>query len=93
LVVQSRSLFSRLFSSGLSKTYTRATAVLVDEVCPLPYANGGSLGWPRARSFCSTRRDVAVLEEGQDPVDSSGTLFGFVPLSALQSGALSSSVY
>jgi hypothetical protein len=39
------------------------------------------------------RCDVAVLEEGQDPVDPSGMAFGFLPLDALRSGALTSSVY
>jgi hypothetical protein len=38
------------------------------------------------------RCDVAVLEEGQDPVGPSGMAFGFMPLGALRSGALSGSV-
>jgi hypothetical protein len=37
------------------------------------------------------RCDVAVLEERQDPVGPGGTAFGFVPLGALRSRALSSS--
>jgi hypothetical protein len=37
------------------------------------------------------RCDVAVLEERQDPVDPSGTVFGFLPPFALRSGAMSSS--
>jgi hypothetical protein len=38
------------------------------------------------------RRDVAALEERQDPVDPSGMAFGFVPLGALRRSALSSRV-
>jgi hypothetical protein len=37
------------------------------------------------------RRDVAVLEEGQHPIGPSGKAFGFMPLGALRSRALSSS--
>ena len=70
---------------------------------PLPYANGGSLGWPRARSFCSTD-----LQSSMSRSDMSGAMsprwknnmirstraarFGFAPLGGLRSGALSSGV-
>ena len=39
------------------------------------------------------RRDVAVLEEGQDPVDPSEVLHGLALFCALRGGALSSRVY
>jgi hypothetical protein len=38
------------------------------------------------------RRDVAVLEEGQHPLDPSGTQFGLMPLGALRGRALSGRV-
>ena len=38
------------------------------------------------------RRDIAVLEKRQDPVDARSALFGFAPPGTLRSGALSSSV-
>jgi hypothetical protein len=39
------------------------------------------------------RRDVAVLEERQDPVDPSEVLHGLASFCALRGGALSSRVY
>ena len=53
-------LFPGVFFCGLPKANSGATAVLVDEAC-LPRANGGSLGWPRARSF-SHPPDVSCSE-------------------------------
>ena len=43
-------------------------------------------------AFGHVRCDVAALEEQHDPVDPSGTLFGFAPLGGLRSGTLSSGV-
>jgi hypothetical protein len=83
---------------------TWAAAVLVDEACvPALCEWRVARLAPRTQLLFNgfaefdvalghVRCDVAVQEERQDPVDPSGTLFGFAPLGALGSGALSSSV-
>jgi hypothetical protein len=77
------------------------TAVLVDEVA-LCLIRMESTRLARCPQFLFNRfaefnvalghfrPEVAMLKERQNPVDSSGTRFDFVPLGALQGGALSS---
>jgi len=43
-------------------------------------------------ALCHAGRALAVLKEGQHPVEPSGTLFGVAPFGALRSGALPSTV-
>jgi hypothetical protein len=68
-----------------------------------PQPKGKPPTWARACAFVKgfaefdvvlrhVRRDVAALEERQDPVGPSGMAFGCVPLGTLRSRALSSSV-
>jgi hypothetical protein len=96
--------YAQIFAHRTTSVKQNAPPFSSMKRAPLPHANGGSLGWPRARNFFSkdsqssmSRSDmsgaIAVLEEGQDPVDPSEVLHGPASFCALRGGALSSKVY